>query len=190
MKILDQSKALYVRCIKPNTKQLPMDIDSKLVAKQLRCAGMLEAIRIRKGGYPVRRDVLSFVQFYEKLFKAFRIKQDNPRDMLSRFILELTEKGHVVKQKKEIQLGKTKVFMKEHVKIKLDLLLEECLQVFKVKISSVLHMWVIKRRYKKVRRAVLSLQNWCRTRARILKFRETARVKVKAARVITRQAKR
>lgn len=61
MKILDQSKALYVRCIKPNTRQMPIEIDSKLVAKQLRCAGMLEAIRIRKGGYPVRRDVLSFV---------------------------------------------------------------------------------------------------------------------------------
>lgn len=56
-------------------------------------------------------------------------------------------------------MGKTKVFMKEHVKMKIDLLLEECLQVFKVKIASVLHMWIIKRRYKKVLSATKTIQN-------------------------------
>ena len=35
----------YVRCIKPNGNKRPNELDSLDVLRQLRCAGMLEAIR-------------------------------------------------------------------------------------------------------------------------------------------------
>jgi myosin heavy subunit len=45
LKSLNSSACSYIRCIKPNTAMQPRTFDSELVCKQLRCAGMLEAVR-------------------------------------------------------------------------------------------------------------------------------------------------
>jgi myosin heavy subunit len=82
--------------------------------------------------------------------------------MIIVFIKMLEEKGHVDPRKKEIQLGKTKIFMKEHVKFIVDELLEQSLEVFKKKIYATVRMWVVKRKYKKTIKSIFYLQNWSR----------------------------
>ncbi|CAM9994958.1 unnamed protein product, partial [Ectocarpus fasciculatus] len=44
----------YVRCIKPNAAKLPGRMENAKVAEQLRCAGVVEAIRISRAAYPNR----------------------------------------------------------------------------------------------------------------------------------------
>ena len=44
----------YVRCIKPNTVNKPALFDMAHSAHQLRCAGVLEAVRISRMAYPNR----------------------------------------------------------------------------------------------------------------------------------------
>ena len=51
---LKKSAPRYVRCIKPNSTFSQSAFDSWDVCKQLRSAGMLEAIRIRKAGFSIR----------------------------------------------------------------------------------------------------------------------------------------
>lgn len=60
--MLGDTTAHYVRCIKPNMQQKPSIVDPDMVLAQLRYAGMLETIRIRKCGYPVRYPHADFVK--------------------------------------------------------------------------------------------------------------------------------
>ncbi|KAG7378726.1 hypothetical protein PHYPSEUDO_009725 [Phytophthora pseudosyringae] len=49
-----QTKVHYVRCIKPNQNKSPNEMDQPMVVSQLRCAGVIEAIRISRVAYPNR----------------------------------------------------------------------------------------------------------------------------------------
>lgn len=54
MEILRQTTASYIRCIKPNSEKAELIFDSADVLRQLKCAGVLESVRIRKAGFPIR----------------------------------------------------------------------------------------------------------------------------------------
>lgn len=60
-----------MRCIKPNSEFSPQLFDSWDVGKQLRCAGMLEAIRIRKAGFSIRIEFELLYKRYKPILKAF-----------------------------------------------------------------------------------------------------------------------
>lgn len=50
MQFLKESTPRYIRCIKPNSYKSKLLMSSIDTVRQLRCAGLLEAIRIRKSG--------------------------------------------------------------------------------------------------------------------------------------------
>ncbi|OWZ16661.1 Myosin [Phytophthora megakarya] len=54
MTSIRQTKVHYVRCIKPNQNKSPNEMDQSMVVSQLRCAGVIEAIRISRVAYPNR----------------------------------------------------------------------------------------------------------------------------------------
>jgi myosin-5 len=54
MTSIRQTKVQYVRCIKPNQNKSPSEMDQPMVVSQLRCAGVIEAIRISRVAYPNR----------------------------------------------------------------------------------------------------------------------------------------
>lgn len=66
---LNESLPLYIRCIKPNEVKKPKIFHSKAVSAQLKAAGMLEAIKIRKAGYSIRRTYEEFTKEYKNLMK-------------------------------------------------------------------------------------------------------------------------
>ncbi|CAM9893048.1 unnamed protein product [Ascophyllum nodosum] len=54
MDTIGRTAVQYVRCIKPNSAKLPGSMENSKVAEQLRCAGVIEAIRISRAAYPNR----------------------------------------------------------------------------------------------------------------------------------------
>jgi len=51
---LKTSKAHFVRCVKPSAGSKPRDFEAPLVLDQLRCAGVVEAVRVMTEAYPTR----------------------------------------------------------------------------------------------------------------------------------------
>ncbi|KAK5978116.1 Crinkled, partial [Trichostrongylus colubriformis] len=67
MQQLNQTEPFFIRCIKPNEFKRALMMDRGLVLRQLQYSGMLETIKIRRNGYPIRHDFEPFVQRYRVL---------------------------------------------------------------------------------------------------------------------------
>jgi myosin heavy subunit len=44
----------FVRCINPNARKAPGQLEPEMVLDQLRCSGLMEAVRVSRAGFPVR----------------------------------------------------------------------------------------------------------------------------------------
>ena len=61
---LESSQPHFMRCIKPNANSVYSSFDPIFVKPQLRYAGVLETIRIRREGYSYRPDFDAFLKQY------------------------------------------------------------------------------------------------------------------------------
>lgn len=55
MEMLGSTTPHYIKCIKPNNIKFAGGFSSQLVRDQLVYGGILEVIKIRQQGYPIRR---------------------------------------------------------------------------------------------------------------------------------------
>ncbi|KFZ53654.1 Unconventional myosin-XVB, partial [Antrostomus carolinensis] len=104
---LRRSNTFFIRCITPNPKKLSNIFDVGYVSCQLRHSGILEAIHIRKEGYPVRLPFQNFLARYG-LLAGQRHNCLEEREGCAAVL------SHVVGNPSDLyQIGKTKVFLKE-----------------------------------------------------------------------------
>ncbi|KAL1519148.1 hypothetical protein AB1Y20_003408 [Prymnesium parvum] len=61
------SRVRFIRCIKPNLAKAPRDFDEETVLRQLRCSGVMEAVRVYSAGYPDRLLLSEFVGGYSAI---------------------------------------------------------------------------------------------------------------------------
>uniref|UniRef100_A0AAX7SFB3 Myosin VIIAa n=1 Tax=Astatotilapia calliptera TaxID=8154 RepID=A0AAX7SFB3_ASTCA len=110
MRTLSVCQPFFVRCIKPNEYKKPMLFDRELCVRQLRYSGMMETIRIRRAGYPIRYTFVEFVDRYRVLMPGVKpaYKQEDLRGTCER-IAEA-----VLGRDDDWQMGKTKIFLKDH----------------------------------------------------------------------------
>ncbi|XP_006841789.2 myosin-1 [Amborella trichopoda] len=76
MQRLENTTPHFIRCIKPNSKQLPGAYEKDLVLQQLRCCGVLEVVRISRSGYPTRMTHHHFARRYGFLLSENVTSQD------------------------------------------------------------------------------------------------------------------
>lgn len=61
---IDTTHPHYIRCIKPNAELVPNNFNAFMISEQLRYAGVLEAVRVSRVGYPQRYAHELFVHRY------------------------------------------------------------------------------------------------------------------------------
>jgi Myosin head (motor domain)/TerD domain/C2 domain/IQ calmodulin-binding motif len=107
MTALGDTEPFFIRTIKPNMHARPNDFNASEITAQLRYAGMLETIRIRRLGYPVRHRFADFQWRFQVIEPSFERVPDNERQSCASLVKALGLDGHAA------QVGKTKAFLKQ-----------------------------------------------------------------------------
>ncbi|XP_034151053.1 unconventional myosin-XV [Esox lucius] len=167
---MERSNPFFVRCIKPNSQKEPGLFDLELVGSQLRYSGILETVRIRREGYPVR---LTFHVFLFRYKSLIGLKQPPAPDgnncviMLSKLV-PLRHGAY--------QIGVTKLFLKEDVYQLLESKRERVRQMAALTLQRYTRMFLVRKRYMEFRAKFIRLQAYSRgflTRKRFVKMRES-----------------
>ncbi|CAD8080019.1 unnamed protein product [Paramecium primaurelia] len=115
LNLLNQSIPKYIRCIKPNNFKQPLTFDAQEVKRQMTCAGLMEAIQIRKAGYEIRQKHIDFIKKYQYLVNKNPKNIKNIEEMF-KLLGENQQIGQFLKEQQNqlgFQIGKTKLFMKQ-----------------------------------------------------------------------------
>ena len=107
----------FIRCIKPNQRNFPREVEQAFVERQLRSTGVLETVRIRQTGYSYRPDFATFLKCYGHLVFPYTSNHHASRDSCSRVLIKLGIENWVV--------GETKVFLKYFHSTQLEKLREQ-----------------------------------------------------------------
>ena len=70
---IDGTHPHYIRCLKPNDQLQPDRFDRNIVVDQLRCGGILEAIRVSRAGFPHRYTFDHFVSRFGMLLSSLSV---------------------------------------------------------------------------------------------------------------------
>lgn len=128
----------FVRCIKPNDVRAGNQFVSVRVQDQLRYAGLVEVCRIRKLGYPDRRDFDTFYKRYKCI--------DTTAGNLDNLLANLTARGILVPG--EFAKGKTRVFMRTAQVVSLEIAREAVFVKVAVVVQKVARSYLSRRRFK------------------------------------------
>ncbi|XP_066444369.1 unconventional myosin-VIIa [Eleutherodactylus coqui] len=158
MRTLSVCQPFFVRCIKPNEYKKPMLFDRELCIRQLRYSGMMETIRIRRAGYPIRYTFVEFVDRYRVLMPGVKpaYKQGDLRGTCQR-IAEC-----VLGRDDDWQIGKTKIFLKDHHDMLLEIERDKAITDKVILIQKVVRGFKDRSNFVKVRKSVLLIQRYWR----------------------------
>ncbi|KAI5628300.1 unconventional myosin-VIIb-like isoform X1 [Silurus asotus] len=158
MKTLTACQPYFIRCIKPNDFKKPMLFDRELCLRQLRYSGMMETIRIRKAGYPIRHTFKQFLDRYRVLLNSATC---DPKTESARVCSESICKNEL-SAGDDWKIGKTKVFLKDFHDTVLELKRDKALNEKALVIQKVLRGYKHRKQFLKQRSAAVVVQKYWR----------------------------
>ncbi|XP_059435780.1 myosin-9 isoform X1 [Corylus avellana] len=174
METLNSTEPHYIRCVKPNNFLKPAIFENVNIMQQLRCGGVLEAIRISCAGYPTRRPFFEFINRFGLLAPEF-LEGISDEKVACKKILE--KKGLT-----GFQIGRTKVFLRAGQMAELDARRAEVLSGAAKTIQRRIRTHIARKQFIALRKATIIVQSICRGRLAYKQFellkREAAAVKI------------
>ncbi|EFB16037.1 hypothetical protein PANDA_012269, partial [Ailuropoda melanoleuca] len=196
---MERCNPLFVRCLKPNHKKEPSLFEPDVVMAQLRYSGVLETVRIRKEGFPVR---LPFQVFIDRYRCLVALKHNLPASgdmcvsVLSRLCTVMPNMYRVGVSKEHLhQLLES---MRERVVHQAALTLQRCLRGFLIRrrfrslrgqitlLQSRARGYLARQRYQQMRRNLVKFRSLVHTymnHRHYLKLRAERRLRVEEARL-------
>ena len=125
-KRINQTSPHYIRCLKPNSLLVPNMFMSQMISEQLESAGVLEAIRVSRVGYPQR---FTHEHFFNQFHFIGRKQMSTPivqsmdfREKCEVIIDAVTSNlsSETNGSVRGFQLGKTKVFLRQSAFVELE----------------------------------------------------------------------
>ncbi|TMW57327.1 hypothetical protein Poli38472_003252 [Pythium oligandrum] len=108
-----ETKVHYVRCIKPNQVKSAKILDHSMVVSQLRCAGVIEAIRISRVAYPNRlslEELISKFWIFAPQKKKAKGEEESQAALSAR--CETIMAKMEFKMPEDYQVGRTRVYFR------------------------------------------------------------------------------
>lgn len=174
METLSSTEPHYIRCVKPNNVLKPSIFESMNVIQQLRCGGVLEAIRISCAGYPTRKTFYEFLHRFSVLSPEVLDGNSDDKVACQKILDKLGLKGY--------QIGKNKVFLRAGQMAELDAIRSEVLGRAAKTIQRQIRTHIARKEFLRLRSAAIHLQScWRAKLARKLyeyMRREAAAVKI------------
>lgn len=174
METLSTTEPHYIRCVKPNNDNKPGRFENPSVLHQLRCGGVLEAVRISCAGYPTRRT-------YDEFLDRFGLLAP---DLLEGIYDERAATQELLKRMKlsNYQVGITKVFLRAGQMAELDARRAEVLYTAARTIQRKVRTYLARKHFLAMHKAAVQIQaHWRGHLGRVLyeeKRREAAAIMV------------
>ncbi|XP_042449136.1 myosin-6-like [Zingiber officinale] len=154
LETLSSTEPHYIRCVKPNNLLKPGIFENQNVLQQLRCGGVMEAIRISCAGYPTRR---AFCEFIDRFGILSPEVLDGSCDELTA-AKRLLEKTGL----KAYQIGKSKVFLRAGQMAELDARRNEVLGRSAGTIQRKVRSYLARKNFIVLKNSVIQIQAICR----------------------------
>ena len=103
----------YVRCIKSNDQKKALTIESRRVQHQVQYLGLMENIKVRRAGFAYRAEYHRFLSRFGILSKATYPEWTGSDKDGCRKIMGAISKRITSLDRDEVQLGKSKIFIKQ-----------------------------------------------------------------------------
>ncbi|ETV88760.1 hypothetical protein H257_00270 [Aphanomyces astaci] len=178
MKRLHTAQVHYVRCLKPNDAADPALFLTDRLRHQLRCHGILDAIRIAQLGFPVRLSHAAFQSRYRPLLHRQQVcDEDSLHDLINALVTyygdATSDRGSNAQRdggelsrgtlhRQHIQVGRTKVFMQAAVHKNLEVRRARVELRAASVLTHAMQSFVYRRRFQRLRQTAV----WCQRHVR------------------------
>ena len=152
----------YIKCIKPNPNKSANLFQNDLVIQQLRYSGVLEVIRIRREGFPIR---MKFIEFYDKYIiltmdKEFPKPQDIIKDIDAKEYASYI--ANTFLSKKIFQIGHSHIFLRDESFEELRVAIGMFLHGRLTRIQSFFRKYYLSKKYRMIKSSAIKLHNLVR----------------------------
>ncbi|KAK1298084.1 hypothetical protein QJS10_CPB14g01384 [Acorus calamus] len=151
METLSSTEPHYIRCVKPNNVLKPAIFENFNIIQQLRCGGVLEAIRISCAGYPTRRTFYEFLHRFGVLAPEVLEGNFDEKVACQKILDKKGLKGY--------QIGKNKVFLRAGQMAELDARRAEVLGRAARIIQRQIRTHIARKEFISLRKAAIHLQS-------------------------------
>ncbi|XP_036442017.1 unconventional myosin-IXb isoform X2 [Colossoma macropomum] len=154
LETLAKAEPFFIRCLRSNAEKKEMCFDEALVLQQLRYTGMLETVRIRRSGYSAKYTFQEFIEQFRVLLPKKASSKEDISTLLQNLGLDT----------KTYQIGKTKVYLKEPERQKLQDTLHKDVMHKIIFLQRWFRAKVLRRHFLQLREAAVFVQRtWRRT---------------------------